>query len=153
MPIDPASLPHVDEHSAEIAAAAGSTWGALLVVAERSFSGGGTARFAALLGCEDLVAAGPRPLEAGSTVPGFHVASAEAARELALAGRHRFSGYALIFRVEELGAGRSLLRAETRAEFPGFKGGVYRALVIGTRLHVLVTRRVLTAVKARAERA
>ncbi|MGV1048608.1 MAG: hypothetical protein ACOYD4_08830 [Solirubrobacterales bacterium] len=150
---DPSALPHVDEHATEIVVPITTTWEALLVVAERSFSGGGTARFARLLGCEDLEAAGPRPLAAGSAVPGFHVAAAEPGRELALAGRHRFSGYALIFRVEELGPARSRLRAETRADFPGFEGGVYRALVIGTRIHVLATRRVLAAVKARAERA
>jgi len=44
------------------------------------------------------------------------------------------------------------VRAETRAEFPGLQGSVYRALVIGTRGHVLVTRRILAAVQRRAER-
>jgi hypothetical protein len=152
MPVQPDSLPYVDEHSVEVAAPTGPTWDALLVVAERSFASGGVSRFARLLGCEDVAASGPRPLAAGSTVPGFHVAVADPGRELALAGRHRFSGYALVFRVEE-GAGRSRLRAETRAEFPGIKGAVYRTLVIGTRIHVLVTRRINNAAKARAERA
>jgi hypothetical protein len=152
MPVAPDSLPYVDEHAAEIAASAGSAWDSLLVVAERSFGSDGTSRFARLLGCEDLRASGPRPLATGSTIPGFHVAVADPPRELALAGRHRFSGYALVFRVEEAEAGRSRLRAETRAEFPHLKGAVYKTLVIRTRMHVLVTRRILAAVKSRAER-
>jgi hypothetical protein len=94
----------------------------------------------------------PHPLAAGSAFPGFHVELAEPQRELALAGSHRFSNYALIFRLDRLDASRTRLRAETRADFPQIKGSVYRALVIGTRGHVLVTRRLLAAAKQRAER-
>ena len=75
-----------------------------------------------------------------------------AAERLALAGRHRFSTYLLRFRLEEAGPGSTRLVAETRAAFPGLKGSVYRAVVIGTRMHVVVTRRLLTATKRRAER-
>jgi hypothetical protein len=146
-------LPHVDEHSMEIAAGPAATWKALLRVAEGSFGSSGTARVAHLLGCADVDASGPRPLAVGSAFPGFHVEAAEQPRELVLAGSHRFSDYALIFRLDELGDGRTRLRAETRAVFPGFKGGVYRTLVIGTRGHILVTRRLLGAVRRRAERA
>jgi hypothetical protein len=72
----------------------------------------------------------------------------------ALLGAHRFARYALVFCIESIDDGdRSLLRAETRAEFPGTKGRIYRALVIGTRGHVLVVRRLLSAVGRRAERA
>ncbi len=118
-------LPHVDEHAVAVAAPAATTWEALLRVVEGSVSA--------------------RP---GSPDP-----RAEPPLELALAGSHRFSDYALIFRLDELEDGRSQVRAETLAEFPGFKGRVYRALVIGTRMHVLVTRRMLEAAKKRAERA
>ena len=149
-PID--NLPHVDEHSVEIDADAGAAWAALGRTVERSFSGGATPRVARLLGCRDTAAAGPRPLVAGAAVPGFHVAAAVPGEELALAGDHRFSDYALIFRFEPAGEGRTRLRAETRARFPGLKGRTYRTLVIGTRMHVLVTRRLLGAAKARAER-
>jgi hypothetical protein len=140
-----AALPYVDEHAYEVAASAGETWAALLIAVERSFGGARVARVAGLLGCEDA--------------NGFHVAverppgeADPASGELALAGRHRFSRYALIFRVDPLAPDRSRVRAETRAEFPGLKGSVYRALVIGTRGHVLVTRRILAAVKRLAER-
>jgi hypothetical protein len=124
----------------------------VLGVLEASFGSAATARGARLLGCADLDPAGPRPLATGSTFPGFHVEAAEEPRELALAGSHRFSNYALIFRLEPTAAGRTRLRAETRAEFPHLKGSVYRALVIGTRGHVLATRRLLNAAKQRAER-
>ena len=44
------------------------------------------------------------------------------------------------------------LRAESRAAFPGARGAVYRMLLMGTGGHVLVTRRMLAAVKRSAER-
>ncbi len=145
------SLPHVDEHSVEVEAAPTVAWEALLRVAERSFGSAGTARFARLLGCADTTRSGPRPLAAGSAFPGFHVERAVPAAELALRGSHRFSDYALIFRLDESAPGRTLLRAETRATFPGLKGSIYRTLVIGTRGHVLLTRRLLNAARRRAE--
>lgn len=152
MPASHHPLPHVDEHSTEISASPDAVWEALLRVVEGSLGSPSTGRVARLLGCADVSATGPRPLAAGSALPGFHVESAEQARELALAGSHRFSAYALIFRLDGTGDHHITLRAETRAIFPGFRGGVYRAAVIGTRGHVLVTRRLLDAVKRRAER-
>jgi hypothetical protein len=146
------ALPHIDEHSETVEAGPEATWEALLLVAEGSFSAGAVQRFARIVGCADTAAAGPRPLAAGSTVPGFHVESAGGPSEFVLVGSHRFSSYALAFRLDELEAGRTRVRAETRAEFPGAKGTVYRSLVIGTRAHAFVTRRILAAVKHRAER-
>lgn len=145
-------LPHIDEHSTEIAASPEAVWEALLRVVEGSFGSGTTGRIARLLGCADLRTSGPRPLATGSAFPGFHVESAKHPEELALAGSHRFSDYALIFRLDEIDDQCTRLRAETRAVFPGFKGGIYRTLVIGTRGHVLVTHRLLRAVKREAER-
>ena len=144
-------LPHIDEHSLAIEADPEATWEALLRVAEGSFGTPGTARVARLLGCAEVEAAGPRPLATGSTIPGFGVELAERPRQLSLAGGHHFSSYALIFRLDEQGK-CTMLHAETRASFPGLKGGIYRTAVIGTRGHVLVTRRLLSAVKQRAER-
>lgn len=140
-------LPHIDERAAVLAASPESVWAALLGVVEASFSFRATGQIARALGCIDVEASGPRPLARGSTFPGFHVAAATRPSELALAGRHRFSSYSLVFRLEELGPGRTRLRAETRAEFPGVKGGIYRALVIGTGGHVIVTRGLLASVK------
>lgn len=145
-------LPHVDEHALEVAADPDATWTALLRVVEGTVSAGFAPRMARALGCADTDSSGPRPLATGSTLPGFHVTAAAVPVELALAGRHRFSEYALIFRLDDLGGGRTRVRAETRAEFPRLKGAIYRTLVIGTRMHVLVTRRMLGGVKRLAER-
>jgi hypothetical protein len=146
------SLPYVDELPIEIGADREATWAALLRVVEGSFGSARRRGPARLLACEDTEPSGPRPLAEGSTFPGFHVETAERPNELALAGRHRFSTYLLSFRLEDAGTGRTRLTAETHAAFPGLKGSVYRALVIGTRMHVFVTRRLLTATKHRAER-
>lgn len=148
-----ASLPYVDEHSIEIEADPDASWSALLRVVERTFDPPRVSRTAHMLGCTDTAASGTRPLTTGSALPGFQVETAEPPRELGLVGKHRFSAYSLIFRLEERSGGGTRLRAETRAAFPGVKGSTYRALVIGTRMHVLVTRRILTAVRRRAERA
>jgi hypothetical protein len=152
MTTDP-PLPYVDELTIDVDASRDTTWAALLRVVEQSFAsarGRGPAR---LLSCEDTEFSGPRPLAQGSAFPGFHVETAEPGSELALAGRHRFSTYLLTFRIEDAGAGGTTIIAETRAAFPGVQGAIYRALVIGTRMHVVVTRRLLTAAKRRAERA
>jgi hypothetical protein len=146
-------LPYIDEHSVEIETPPAATWKALLRVAEGSFGSERTGKVARLLGCADTASSGPRPLTEGSAFPGFHVELAKPNSELALRGSHRFSDYALIFRLDESSVGRTWLRAETRAVFPGLKGATYKALVIGTRGHVLVTRRLLNAVKYRAEAA
>jgi Protein of unknown function (DUF2867) len=145
-------LPHVDEHSIEIEAGPEATWEAALRVADGSFAAGRNATVARLLGCAQVDASGPRPLAVGSTVPGFRVEEVERPWRLELGGGHRFSRYALIFRVDALGERRTRLRAETRAEFPGLRGRAYRALVIGTRGHVFLLRRLLSAAKRRAER-
>jgi hypothetical protein len=147
------TLPHVDEHSVEIDAEPQATWEALLPVVNGSFGGAVSTRIARLLGCEQTQAGGD-PEHPGATVPGFVVARAIPPMLYALLGAHRFSRYALVFRIDVLDDGdRSRLRAETRAEFPGASGRSYRALVIGTRGHVVVVRRMLRTVKRRAERA
>lgn len=148
---DPAALPFVDEHGVEVAASPDAVWEALRRVAEGSFSSSFAARFARLVGCESTGPSGPSPLAEGSSFPGFTVARAVPGSELALAGRHRYSDYALVFHLDGEGE-TTRLRAETRARFPGVSGRLYRAAVIGTRGHVLVTMRLLNAVKHRAER-
>lgn len=144
-----ASLPYVDEHAVIIEANRDVSWVALQDMLEFV----APARFTRVLGCADTAASGPRPMEEGSTVPGFHVVAADTPGELSLAGRHHFSDYALIFRLDEVSGGGTRLRAESRAVFPGFRGALYRMLLMGTGGHVLATRRMLAAVKRRAERA
>jgi hypothetical protein len=150
--VDVAELPHVDEHAIVVERPAADAWDATLRTVERAFSSAAAARVARLLGCADVAAAGPRPLDRGSAFPGFHVADAAPGRELRLEGGHRFSRYALVLRIDELAPTRSRVRAETLAVFPGPHGFVYRTLVIGTRGHVLATRRILRAIERAAER-
>jgi hypothetical protein len=144
-------LPALDEHAVEIGAAPSVVWPALLAVVQRTFSSPGAAAYARAVGCEPAAAGGPRPLDRGSAVPGFRVAGAVPAVELRLEGRHRFSAYALIFRLDDLGAGRSRLRAESRAEFPGVAGRLYRMVLLRSGGHVAGMRRLLAGVKRRSE--
>jgi hypothetical protein len=126
------------------------TWSALLRVARGSFSGRAARRLARALDCHPAEASGEIG-HRGATIPGFCVVRVIEPAVLALQGEHRFSRYGLIFRLEPTKDGNTLLRAETRAEFPGIKGSAYRALVIGTRGHVVVVNRLLGAVRRRAE--
>jgi hypothetical protein len=149
--VDIAALPYIDEHTTVIEASPGTVWSGLGDVLDRTFSGPGMARYSRMVGSADRTAAGPRPPVVGSTFPGFRVVAAIPERELVLTGSHRFSSYALIFRLEPDGPGRTRLRAESRGHFPGLAGGVYRALVIRTGGHVIGMRRMLASVRRRSE--
>lgn len=138
------TLPFIDEHAVPVDAAPERVWEALVRVVRRSFGGAG--RVAALLGCEPAVATPGFDGGEGQTLPGFRVAEATPGARLALVGRHRFSRYSLTFTIED-----GSLRAETRAAFPGLAGRLYRAAVIGTRGHRLVTRRLLRATAGLAQ--
>lgn len=143
-------LPFVDEHAVDVAAPPERAWEALVAVLPRAFGGRGAERFARLARCDVARADGAFPREGGAIV-GFRVARAAPPRELALAGAHRFARYALIVRVDATERG-SRVRAVTRAAFPGAAGALYRAAVIGTRGHAIAVRRILGAVRRRAER-
>lgn len=136
-------LPYIDEHATPVDAAPAEVWEALLRVLPRVF--GGRTAFVRALGCDPATASPAFAGAAGETIPGFRVAAAEPARRLELRGRHRFSRYQLTFTI----AG-DRLAAETRAAFPGPHGRVYRALVVGSGAHRVVTRRLLAAVARRA---
>lgn len=125
-------------------------WNALGRTLERVFDRPGPRRFARLLGTRERDGSAFMAV-AGATLPGFRVVDAEPPRTLALEGRHRFAEYALTFRLAGDGAGGTTVRVETRARFPGLHGLVYRGLVVGTRAHVLVVRRILRALARRAE--
>jgi len=143
-------IPFVDEHAVTVAGAPAQVWPAVCDVVDRMTSGLVSEPFARLLGCVPATAGGPRPLAVGSAIPGFRVTAAEPGRELRLEGRHRFSRYALVFRLDALGPDRTRVRAESRAAFPGLHGRAYRALVIGTRGHVVAVRRLLSTIERRA---
>jgi hypothetical protein len=144
------SLPFIDSHATLVDASPQATWDALLVVVAAGFGRRYGELITHLLGCDPARRSGVGLSTPGSTLPGIRVAAAEAGRRLALEGRHRFSRYQLVFTLEPVDGARCRLRAETRAAFPGLAGRGYRALVIGTRGHVLVVRRILAAVRTRA---
>jgi hypothetical protein len=145
-----ADLPFIDEHAVEVAASAEQAWDAVCQVVSGSFRGRGRTLFARLLGASETEPRGD-PGSPGSTIAGFRVAGAKAPLELVLEGEHRFSRYALTFHLEAVPGGRSRVRAETRAVFPGLRGRAYRALVIGTHGHVLIVKRLLRTIRTRAE--
>lgn len=144
-------LPPVDEHSIEIDAPAEATWAALFPALDGSFGGRFAIRVSRSLGCTETEFEGDLH-HPGGTMPGFVVARAIPPVMLALLGEHRFSRYGLIFRIDLLPGERSRIRAETRAEFPGFRGRFYRLAVIGTRGHVFMVNSLLRRIKRRAER-
>jgi hypothetical protein len=142
-----AALPYVDEHRVRIQAPASAVWRAL----GASLPKGSGRMTTALLGTVPGRSVGD-PLREGSAIPGFAVRAAVPERELALAGRHRFSDYSLAFALEEQD-GATELRAISRARFPGLRGTLYRALVIGSGGHRVIMRRWLDRIRQQAERA
>jgi hypothetical protein len=135
MPDDPAGdqsgPPFVDEHRIEIAAPRGLVWTALRRYVDSS-----------------LRLAGPmRRLLRTEPPAGFEVTREVPNRHLALAGRHRFARYLLAFDLADGAAGMTLLSARTYAAFPGPHGRAYRAVVIGTRGHVVAVKHILRGIR------
>jgi hypothetical protein len=151
-------LPFIDSHSLAVKAPPEQAWDETAQVTRRWVEhllprGGGAAGplFARLLGCSnvDLPRPGPGAPEA---IVGFRVARAERPLLIALEGEHHFSRYALIFQIEPADGSSCIVKAETRAAFPGRAGRIYRGAVIGTGGHVFVVRRLLSSIKHQAER-
>jgi len=137
-----AALPYIDEHALQIAAPTDAIWAALLRVV-RGLAG--STALARILGCDPARGSDRFTGRAGDAVPGFRVIDAEPGRRLALGGHHRFASYTLTFVLDG-----DRLRAQTHAAFPGLRGKLYRALVIGSGAHRLVTRRLLRQIARRA---
>lgn len=140
-----ARLPFIDSHSLAVDAPPERVWDAIASLLPRLFSGPGGPLFARLVGCTET---GRPPAGPGlpASIVGFRVAEAVRPSVVVLQGEHRFSRYELRFVVEP-----GCVRAETRAAFPGLTGRVYRALVIGTGVHVVAVRRLLGAVRRASE--
>lgn len=143
-------LPFVDEYEIDVAAAPEVVWAATIRTLTRSFAGSGDV-VARALGCASTTASDWSRPAPGCTLPGFEAEVVESPTLLRLSGRHRFSEYALTFRIDEISGGRRC-RAETRARFPGLRGRLYRTAVIGSRGHRVAVRRMLGTVQRLAER-
>jgi hypothetical protein len=130
-------LPLVDVHSANVAAAPEAVFDALMRIGPRIGTDPVFRAYSRLVGTEDRGA--------------FHIARSERPTLVGLGGSHRFSRYELAFRIEPADGG-STLHAETRATFPGFGGGLYRAAVIGTGGHRVAMRLLLGSLRRRIER-
>ncbi|WP_322858606.1 DUF2867 domain-containing protein [Mycobacterium europaeum] len=122
-------LPYIDEHAITVDANRDDTWSALLQVL-----------------CRD-------PGDPSTVPAGFVLDEARAPERFALRGRHLFAVYRWVFELQGAGAGRSRVRAATWAAFPGAHGKAYRALVIGTGVHRVVTRWTLNRIARAAQRA
>jgi hypothetical protein len=86
----------------------------------------------------------------GTDPPGGFVVAEEIPNErLAMAGRHRFSRYLLVFDLSAAGSldGETTVTAKTYAAFPGPHGFAYRTLVIGSRGHAVAVHRMLRSIR------
>ena len=142
-------LPYIDEIMTNVRSNREQAWEALFPVLRGAFSGGPAGPFGRVLGVVPAQAAGAWG-EQGSALPGFTVERVQRPERLELHGRHRFSTYALIIELDDVGGEAARVRARTYAAFPGLKGRAYRALVIGSGAHRVVTRRLLGRVASRA---
>lgn len=143
-------LPYIDTVRREIPAGQEVVWSALLRSVRVMAGSRLPAPLAAVLAPEQRSRAGhwrERP-EEGDTLPGFRVAEVAAPERLVLTGRHRFSSYRLSLTLRATGTS-TLVEASTHAVFPGVAGRLYRLLVIDSRMHVLVVRRLLDQVARR----
>lgn len=129
-------LPFVDEHVQWVAQRPEAIWSALVAVLRRDM--GASAAIARALGCDPADATATFEGRPGESVPGFRVVEAEPGQRLVLRGRHHFADYALAFLIDG-----EALRARTHAAFPGVRGRIHRAAVIGSGGHRLATRRML----------
>ena len=134
----PDDLPYVDTHEVQVRAGPASVWAALLHFANNDVGIAPSNPLARLLGTQPAT--------------GFEVVGADSGRWLALAGRHRFARYQLVFHVTGKGERETTLSGHTYSAFPGLPGRAYRAVVVGTGIHAVATTRMLRAVAAMAER-
>lgn len=142
----------MDEHEVAASASPEEVWAALPGALRDAFDRSRAHWLARILGCEGEGCAGELDSAPTETLAGFHVTSTDPPREVTLEGRHKFSRYRLAFEIEPAGPG-ARIRAITHAEFPGVRGALYRAMVVGSGGHRIVTSRILRSIARRAERA
>lgn len=127
------ALPLLDEHSATVHASPDVVWRAVRQFA-RDLAQGDHAVLGPVLG--------PKPPS------GFALAEEVEGERIALTGRHRFSDYRLVFELDAAGD-TTRVSVLSFAAFPGARGRLYHALLIGTGGHVLAVRRMLRTIQRR----
>jgi hypothetical protein len=130
-------LPYIDEHSVVVRQSRDVVWAAVERYA-RGLGFGARNPLALVLGTE------PRS--------GFAVVESVPGERLALAGRHHFSTYRLVFELGPSTADGIKLSAHSYGEFPGLRGRAYRALVIGSHGHAFITDQMVRSIRRRAAR-
>lgn len=126
------SLPLLDEHSATLKASQSAVWQAV-----RQYACG-------LAHSDHVVLRWVLGTEPRS---GFELAEEVEGERLALAGRHRFARYRLVFRLDGEPGKETRLSVLSFAAFPGARGRLYRGLLTGTRGHVLAVRHMLRTIE------
>ena len=136
------ALGFLDEHAVVVEAAPDTVWDAVLGMVRGTFDGTGARLFARVVGCDPPAPSGWDDPGVGTTVVGFRIVEANRPGRLVVEGRHHFSRYGIVFRIEPTDRG-TRCTIESRADFPGIRGRLYRLAVVGTRGHVLAVRRML----------
>ena len=121
-------LPYIDEYAIPVTADRTATWQAVLEAMCRE------------------------PADPTTVPLGFVLDEATPPARFAIKGRHWFATYRLVFILTELPDGSTRLAAQTWAAFPGLKGRIYRALVIGSGGHRVVCRKMLDRIAAQADK-
>jgi len=147
MAADVAALPFIDEHHVLVSASTDDVWRHMGAAIRQPRLFSHVAAY--LLGAVPRRANGD-PLTSGAALPGFTVRDAVSGDHLVLAGRHRFSEYALIVTLAGWPSG-TRLSARTYARFPGLRGRLYRTLVLSSGAHRLLLTRLLRTVRRAAE--
>ena len=146
-------LPFVDVHQVEIEAPADLVWEALLSSMPSPRTRWLLRGWAALWRAEPCDSNGLAAHVLGAERAGFEVCEVVRQTTYALAGRHRFARYQLVFTLGRVGVANTRLGAETFAEFPGSAGRVYETMLIRTGAHAATVRYLLWRVRQRAETA
>ena len=129
------TLPVMDEHSVTVVTPRDAVWKSVL-----QYGHGLTLSDRGLLGA--VLGSEPRC--------GFEISREIEGERLELTGRHRFARYRLVFAPTEQQDRTLMLSAISYAVFPGARGRLYRALLLGTGGHVLAVRHMLRIISRRA---
>lgn len=125
-------LPLLDEHSATFRASHAAVWQAVR-------------RYAHAIARSDHAVLG-RIL---GTVPrsGFELTEEIENERVALTGRHRFARYRLVFVLDGTSDDATKLSVQSFAAFPGTRGRLYHAFLMGSRGHAFAVKHMIRTIQ------